>query len=251
MAPEDIPLGIYTDTNFAFALIDPITFRGWAMNDPGPTRTTLSDIAASEVKQDVFFESLVSFIENNGFDGVDLDWEYPVADDRGGKPEDYKNFVNLLMRLRKRLNQMMRPIGLSIKLPASYWHLRGFDIIHLEPHVDFLNTMTYDIRFYGRSFSLESPDCVTAGYEQAAVRVVVFDKDQWVAYDDTATLKSKLDFANRRCLGSTMVWAVNLDDGALIASLEEAMGKKQEFVSDGSPGLIGDLGTTINGSAFP
>lgn len=30
--------------------------------------------------------------------------------------------------------------------PASYWYLRGFDIVGLEPHVDFFNVMTYDIR---------------------------------------------------------------------------------------------------------
>lgn len=30
--------------------------------------------------------------------------------------------------------------------PASYWYLRGFDIIKLEPYVDWYNIMTYDIR---------------------------------------------------------------------------------------------------------
>ncbi|KAL4969965.1 glycoside hydrolase superfamily [Aspergillus stella-maris] len=299
MAPVDIPLGIYTLINFAFALIDPTTFRIAPMD----LKTGLRYHAVTTLKERQPSLS-VSFIENNGFDGVDLDWEYPVADDRGEKPEDYKNFVNLIMRLRKR--------------PASYWYLREFDIVHLEPHVDFLNIMTYDIHgvwdgpieslgqyafahtnltginlapellwrnninparinlglgFYGRSFNGGRPGpCTnTTGVlsatevsrilregkgqkfldEQAAVQVVVFDKDQWVAFDDTAALKSKLDFANRRCLGGTMVWAVDLDDGALIASLGEAMGRKQEFVSDGFPGFIVDLGTSINETAFP
>ncbi|RDW86123.1 uncharacterized protein DSM5745_02765 [Aspergillus mulundensis] len=365
MAPEDIPLGIYTHINFAFALIDPKTFRiapmdqntgsryravtslknrqpslkvwiaigGWAMNDPGATRTTFSDLAASEEKQDIFFESLLSFIVNNNFDGVDLDWEYPVTDDRGGKPEDFGNFVTLLERLRGRLNQIPRPIGLSITLPASYWYLRGFDIIRLEQHVDFLNVMTYDIHgtwdgpieslgpyalahtnlteinlalellwrnninpsrvnlglgFYGRSFTLESPNCIAPGCKwsgagrpgpctntggvlsateishilktekgvtyldkDAAVRVAVFDEDQWVAYDDAETLKMKLDFANKRCLGGTMVWAADLDDGALIDALGEAMGKEKAFVGDGLPDLVGDLGTIIEPTNLP
>lgn len=30
--------------------------------------------------------------------------------------------------------------------PASYWYLRGFDIVHLEQYVDWFNIMTYDIR---------------------------------------------------------------------------------------------------------
>lgn len=178
MTPEQIPLGYYTHINFAFSLIDPNTHRltpmddktgtlyssvsklkmlqpglqvwlavgGWAMNDPGKFRTVFSDIAASTSKQDEFFESLVSFLQVNNFDGVDLDWEYPVADDRGGVPADFDNFVKFLSRLRSRLNNMGRPMGLSITLPASYWYLRGFDIINLEKHVDFYNVMTYDIR---------------------------------------------------------------------------------------------------------
>lgn len=79
MEPEDIPLGWYTHINFAFALINPTTFRmapmddgtasrykrvsnlkarqpglevwiaigGWAMNDPGPYRTTFSDLVCA------------------------------------------------------------------------------------------------------------------------------------------------------------------------------------------------------------
>jgi chitinase len=106
MAPEDIPLGYYTHINFAFALIDPKTFRiahmdantasrysevtalknrqsdlevwiaigGWVMNDPGPTRTTFSDLAKSITAQDEFFASLLTFMVKHNFDGVDLDW---------------------------------------------------------------------------------------------------------------------------------------------------------------------------------
>lgn len=106
MKPEDIPIGYYTHINFAFALIDPKTFRlapmddttgtlykdvsalkrqnpdlkvwlaigGWAMNDPGPTRTTFSDLAASESAQKEFLESLATFLSTNGYDGVDIDW---------------------------------------------------------------------------------------------------------------------------------------------------------------------------------
>ena len=118
MKPEDIPLGYYTHINYAFALIDPKTFRvapmdqytvslyrdvtglksrqpdlqvwiaigGWAMNDPGPTRTT-SDLAKSEAAQDTFFESLISFMMANNFDGVDIDWyggpyQRPILQDK-------------------------------------------------------------------------------------------------------------------------------------------------------------------------
>ena len=145
-----------------------IAIGGWDFNDPGPTRTTFSDLAGSQSAQDAFFESLVSFMLQNDFDGVDLDWEYPTADDRGGRPEDYANYVTLVKRLRERLDQLPRHFGLTITLasrvllvpspctvkmltscpiqPASYWYLQGFDIVNLEPYVDWFNVMTYDIR---------------------------------------------------------------------------------------------------------
>ena len=106
MDPSKIPLGYYTHINFAFALIDPNSFNiasmgsdvsalyqsvtslkgldaklqvwisigGWAMNDPGATATTYSDLAGSKSAQSNFFNSLISFMKTNNFDGVDIDW---------------------------------------------------------------------------------------------------------------------------------------------------------------------------------
>lgn len=148
MAPEDIPLSYYTHINFAFSLVNPATFRlvpmddttgtlysrvaklkeknpglevwlavgGWAMNDPGATRTTFSDLAGSEAAQAEFLESLASFLTSNNFDGVDIDWEYPVAEDRGGVDADYENYVTFLSNIRNRLNNMGQEMGLSITL---------------------------------------------------------------------------------------------------------------------------------------
>lgn len=178
MKPHDIPLGYYTHINFAFALVHPTQFTmdamddqtgslyrevsglknrdpdlkvwiaigGWAFNDPGPTQSTFSTIATEPAAQETFFNSLITFLINNNFDGVDIDWEYPGADDRGGKPEDFKNFVDFIAKLRSRLNATGKDYGLSLTLPSSYWYMQHFDIIALEPYVDWFNMMTYDIR---------------------------------------------------------------------------------------------------------
>lgn len=37
--------------------------------------------------------------------------------------------------------------------------------------------------------------------EAAGVKIVTWDNDQWVSWDDAETLKIKQDYANRRCLG--------------------------------------------------
>ncbi|KAK8857289.1 glycoside hydrolase family 18 protein [Apiospora arundinis] len=343
MKPADIPLGYYTHIFYSFALVNPDTFHvvqmdaetgshydevthlknrqpglevwiaigGWAMNDPGPYRTAFSDMVKSEANQDAFFESLISFMALHDFDGVDLDWEYPVAEDRGGIPEDFDNYVHMLARLRNRLNGTGRRVGISITLPASYWYLRGFNIVEIEPHIDFFNIMTYDIHgvwdktvnsigpyafahtnlteiqlglellwrnninpqrvnlglgFYGRSFTMKDPSCMHAGCEfsdgahggectgtpgvlsaaeinriikngatvtfdeKEAVKIVTWDTDQWVSWDDAQTLKIKQDYANRRCLGGTMVWAIDLDDGTLINALGSNLARQKATV---------------------
>ncbi|KAG9495650.1 hypothetical protein J7337_012204 [Fusarium musae] len=174
-SPEQIPIGLYTHINFAFATIDPKTFEikpdkesdirmykrltdlkrrdpelkvyiavgGWTFNDPGPTASTFSDLAASLPRQRAFMKSLVSFMSTYGFDGLDLDWEYPVDTDRGGRAVDFANFPKFMERLKSMMDAADK--GLSITLPASYWYLRQFDIKKLEKTVDFFNIMSYDL----------------------------------------------------------------------------------------------------------
>ena len=42
--------------------------------------------------------------------------------------------------------------------------------------------------------------------KDAAVKQLVWDKDQWVSYDDAETFQKKVDFANKRCLGGYYAW---------------------------------------------
>lgn len=184
--PENIPNGVYTHLMYSFASIDPKTFKiapasasdpdlfhrlvrrklvdpklkvfiaigGWAFNDPGPTVTTFSDIARSATNQRIFISSLISFMNTYGFDGVDIDWEYPGAPDRSGRGEDFENLPKFLQNIKSALNQNGARNGLSIAIPASYWYLQHFDIKKISRVVDFFNVMTYDL--HGKYRTLES-----------------------------------------------------------------------------------------------
>lgn len=101
-----------------------------------------SDMARTAANRATFIQSLINFMDNYGFDGADIDWEYPGAEDRGGRPEDTENFVDLCREMKAAFG---RRYGLSVTLPASFWYLRHFDVAAMEPHVDWLNVMTYDI----------------------------------------------------------------------------------------------------------
>ena len=75
-------------------------------------------------------------MEQYGFDGVDMDWEYPTTPDRDGTPADFTNYPTFMANLRKQLNT--KGYGLSMTLPSSYWYMRGFDIVSLEASVDWV-----------------------------------------------------------------------------------------------------------------
>jgi chitinase len=68
---------------------------GWAFNDP-PTQNRFSNMVSTKESRTIFIESVVSLLGLHRFDGIDIDWEYPAADDRGGRPEDFVNYVLLL-----------------------------------------------------------------------------------------------------------------------------------------------------------
>jgi len=59
-----------------------------------------------------------------GFQGADLDWEYPASDVRGGRPEDTANLVSLVKEMRAAFGSKY---GLSSILAPDYWYLRGMD----------------------------------------------------------------------------------------------------------------------------
>lgn len=79
--------------------------------------------------------------------GIDLDWEYPGAPDRGGKPEDTKNYVSLVQTLRSVFNASPRPLGITFTAPSSYWYLKWFDLPGMDKYVDWINVMTVCKRY--------------------------------------------------------------------------------------------------------
>nr|AAB58579.1 chitinase [Bacillus thuringiensis serovar pakistani] len=79
-----------------------ISVGGWTWSN------RFSDMAADEKTRKVFAESTVAFLPAYGFDGVDLDWEYPGVETIPGgsyRPEDKQNFTLLLQELRNALNK--------------------------------------------------------------------------------------------------------------------------------------------------
>lgn len=175
--PSQLDLTGFSHLNFAFAFFNPTTFAlsqmtagddalyseftdvkskypglqtyisvgGWSFNDEGnspDTRTAFSDMVSTSANRAAFISSLKSFMQTYGFDGVDLDWEYPAASDRGGVAADTANLVSLVKELRAEFGTSK---GVTCTLPSSFWYLQGFDVASMANYVNWFNFMSYDI----------------------------------------------------------------------------------------------------------
>ncbi|CAH0045716.1 unnamed protein product [Clonostachys solani] len=177
--PVDLPLSALTHINFAFAFVEPGTYAivpmdgtiatslftdttnlkklnpglkvfisvgGWTFSDNGTvTQPLLGEISADATKRAKFSSQIVHFLSTYGFDGLDLDWEYPGAPDRGGKDEDTANMVLLFASIRSAFDKAKKGYELTFTIPASYWYLRWFDMPGLMKYADWTNLMSYDI----------------------------------------------------------------------------------------------------------
>lgn len=93
------------------------------------------DTVSTTSNRKAFIDSAVQFCRTHGFDGIDIDWKYPVASDRGASKADLSNFVIFMKELRSGAGR----VGITLTLPSSYWYLNGFDVVNLEPQVDSFN----------------------------------------------------------------------------------------------------------------
>jgi chitinase len=121
-----------------------ISIGGWTFSDPGPTRDAWTDMSQRSSSRANFIDNLIRFMETYGFDGVDLDWEYPQAADRDGHYQDTENYVALVREMRSAFGPKF---GISVTLPASCWYLQHFDVHSMERHVDWFNLISYDSEY--------------------------------------------------------------------------------------------------------
>lgn len=176
--PSDIPASSLTCVHYAFAKIggdlkitmgdpavDPANFQKLsALKQSYPSLKTLisvggwndsgnfSDAAYTDASRTAFADSVVSFLTQYNFDGVDLDWEYPVS---GGletnvrRSADQTNFTLLLSKLREKLDAQGVKDGrhylLTIAGGAGTSYAADTELNLIANYVDYAVVMTYDI----------------------------------------------------------------------------------------------------------
>ena len=82
-----------------------------------------------------FAASCVRFMQDNGFDGIDIDWEFPT------NAEEKQNYAAMLAELRAQLGKQNL---LTIAAPAGPNNYAGVAWASIARDLDWINLMTYD-----------------------------------------------------------------------------------------------------------
>ncbi|MFM2135231.1 MAG: hypothetical protein RL021_631, partial [Bacteroidota bacterium] len=122
-----------------------VSIGGWTGSN------NFSGIAADPLKRATFARSCNQLIRTYGFDGIDIDWEYPGYAPNGGTAADKVNFTILLQQIRDSLNALGITNGrtylLTAALPAGPSNMSNIDWLPVSNLLDIMNIMTYD--FFG------------------------------------------------------------------------------------------------------
>lgn len=93
------------------------------------------------------------------FDGVDIDWEYPV--DGGmipGRPEDTRNLNAMAAEFRRELDAVRPGLLLTAAVPATPEDYKYYDLKTLSRYMNDLSIMAYDLHLNGEKITnLHSP----------------------------------------------------------------------------------------------
>jgi len=161
LPPDKIKYDYYTHIFHAFAVPDA---RGALKEIPGQlpgkqlvekahasdTRVILSvgggmvtvfpEVVANEESYQHLLKGLLSFVADNDYDGIDLDWEHPMNE------ADKKNWSRLIRELRAGMDTLAQANGKHYELTSALTSasIPFIDITTANQCMDFINVMCYD-----------------------------------------------------------------------------------------------------------
>ncbi|XP_058516022.1 chitinase-3-like protein 2 isoform X3 [Ochotona princeps] len=192
-------------------------------------------MADSPNSQSAFIASVISFLRNHDFDGLDVDWIYPDLKDK-------IRFTALIHELAEAFQKEFANTNkerLLLTAGVAAWRQmidNSYQIEKLAKDLDFINLLSFDFHgFWERPLVTGHNSPLRKGYRdrgmssylnvicqflQGAKITRLQDQqvpyavkgNQWVGYDDVESVKNKVQFLKNLNMGGATIWSIDMDD---------------------------------------
>ena len=113
-----------------------VSLGGWGWDKQ------FASIVSKPEAEDRYAKSVIAIVDENDYDGIDLDWEYPDTE------QEVVGFERLTRRFRKELDAVGvrkgRPMFVTMAASSNPGTLKWLDKAFLMETMDWINVMTYD-----------------------------------------------------------------------------------------------------------
>jgi chitinase len=228
-----------------------IAVGGWNNGDDG----AFESLAANSGYRTNFVNTLISFVNQYGLDGVDMDWEYP---DAGASAN---NYAALMTQLAAELHNRGK------LLTAAVVGINGGSILNSVFNVvDFLNLMAYDYNNYDHSTYSYAQQSLSywrgrgLAKSKAIIGVPFYGRPSWetfaqlvarganpyadtyngVGYNGITTIKNKTNLGFDQG-GGVMIWELSGDAtgaNSLLSAINEVVINRGGGTNPGAPIVI-------------
>lgn len=112
-----------------------ISIGGWGQCDG------FAPMAATAATRKIFIDNVIAFMKQQGYDGIDLDWEYPTGS------AQRNTFTQLVREFRQAFDAAHPAWTISFVVPSGQYSGTTFDYAAVLDAVTWIGCMTYD--FHG------------------------------------------------------------------------------------------------------